>query len=145
MIFKDFVKFQESNFDSFCKTVIRNECFDAHKRLNHQLYAESDISEEIEVMYMAYEDKYNLGSTSVVVGKKLVEIEDPDLAEALRILPYRYKEIIYHSFFLGLDDIQIAEKMHIKKNSVQANRGNALKRLRKLFEEILNEQTGGKN
>lgn len=115
MIFKDFVKFQESNFDSFCKAVIRNECFDAHKRLNHQLHAESDISEEIEVMYMAYEDKYRLDSTSVTIGKNLVEIEDPALAEALRILPYRYKEIIYHSFFLGFDDIQIAEKCISRK------------------------------
>ena len=145
MTFNDFVKFQESNFASFCKAVIRNECFDAHKRLNSQLWAESDISEEIEVMYMVYEDKYKLDSTSVALGKNLVKIEDPDLAEALRILPHRYKEIIYQSFFLGLDDIQIAEKMHIKKNSVQANRANALKRLRKLFEEILNEQTGGKS
>ena len=104
--------------------------------MNHQIHAESDFSEEIEVMYMTYEDKYRLDSTSVAIGKNLVEIEDPDLAEALRILPNRYKEIIYQSFFLGLDDIQIAEKIHIKKNSVEASRANALKRLRKLLRKF---------
>ena len=143
MRLKDFMRFQEVNFDSFCKTVIRNECFNAHKKLNSQSYMESSISEGIEVASMAFEDKYNLSIITVAIGKNLISIEDPNLAEALRLLPYRYKEIIYQSFFLELDDKHIAEKMGIKKNSVQANRSNALKRLRKIFEDISNEQMDG--
>lgn len=115
MTFNDFVKFQESNFDSFCKAVIKNECFDAHKRLNNQVNAESPISEDVEIMFMAYEDKYNLGSISVALGKNLVKIEDPDLAEALRILPHRYKEIIYQSFFSDLTTYRLQKKCISRK------------------------------
>ena len=139
MKFTDFEKFHTKNFDSFCKKIIRNECVEAHREINQKLAKEFFATEELLLSQLITHDVYHFGYVAIPVGTESFAVEDPDLAQALFILPYVYKKIIYQSFFLEMDDELLAIEYGIKINSVQAKRSLALKKLKQILEEISDE------
>lgn len=69
------------------------------------------------------------------VWGQMVEIYDPDLAEAIHKLPKVQRDIILIYYLLGYRDDEIGEMMQMNRRTVQYQRTQALKRLRKIILE----------
>ena len=73
-----------------------------------------------ETRLCVYEERYSCANILVPVGTELVEINDSALAEAMKRLPPRQRDLIYKSFFLEMKDEEIAVSQHRKVQSLKA-------------------------
>ena len=77
------------------------------------------------------------------VGTELVEINDSALAEAMKRLPPRQRDLIYKSFFLEMKDEEIAVSQHRKVQSLKRTKYNVLQKLRRIIGEFEHEKDWG--
>ncbi len=134
---KELEQYLEESFDSFCKTVIRNEAINAHTELNIRAEHETSLSDltNSSLHQLSTEDSYKLDSTHFLVRGTDVYVCDPDLSKALQLLSPQRREVILLSFFLDLSDVEISRVLRIDADSVGYRRKVALKRLHELLEE----------
>ena len=138
---KEFEKQQEASFDSFCKTIIRNEARDAFKELALRAKHEGsweDLSNEA-LARVTWEDSYQLTDTHFLVRGKDIYVHDPDLSDALRQLAPQRREVILLSFFLDMNDTEIGQLLKINADSVGYRRKIALKHLHEFMERLQDE------
>ena len=99
-------------FDCFCKKVIKNEMRKFYRELNHQ--RETPFSElsarETEQLY-TNDEYFAAEQIFMVLGQEIV-VNNERIAEALRNLPDKKRDIIILSYFLELTDREIAEKLN---------------------------------
>ena len=136
MTTEEFQKQQEDTFDAFCKTVIRNESRNIHKKLAHQAQREvalSDLSIS-DYQRLCYEDTYHPFCKNFFAQGFLIKIHDPLLAEVLQLIQPKYRDIILLSFFLELSDTEISHMLQISNGTVTNRRSAALMRLKRLLE-----------
>lgn len=134
---EEFIVFQESSFDSFCKSVIRNESVTAHREQKRKIEHEilySMISEE-RLLELSAEDQYVLSDQVFYVNGNPVPVCDPVLGDYLAILPPDVRNVLLMDFFWDYSDAQIGRTMDITPQAVGARRRVALKRLRELLED----------
>ena len=133
----------EQSFDSFCKTVIRNESKNLQKKLQRQAKYEASISALTfaETQELAMEDTYELESMVFSVGDKAFTVHDPELSKAITYLDPRWREIVLLSFFLGYTDAQIGRKMKMTKEAIKYRKLKAIGELRERLEEIEHGQS----
>ena len=130
-------KGKRSAFDSFCKKVLRNEVrdhYDEVKRLRGKEVSISELSaRELEQLantdsYFTTEQIFNVLGCDIVVNNM-------DIAEALRNLPERKRDIILLSYFLEMSDGEIGSKLNLIRSTVQYQRTSTLRELKKIMEE----------
>jgi len=133
---KSYEQGKQRAFDSFCKKVLKYEardCYDEIKRQRAKEISFSELSErELEQLattdsYFATEQIFNVLGHDVVVC-------DESIAEALRSLPERKRDIILLSYFLELSDGEIGEKLNLIRATVQYQRTSTLRELKKMME-----------
>ena len=83
--------------------------------------------------YFATEQVFNVLGREVVVNDELI-------AEALRTLPDRKRDIILLAYFLEMSDRAIGEKLNLLRATVQYQRTSTLRELKKYLEENADEQ-----
>lgn len=124
-------------FDSFCKKILKHEardCYDEIKRRRDKEISFSELTErELEQLsttdsYFSAEQIFNVSGRDVVVNDGLI-------AEALRSLPERKRDIILLSYFLELSDGEIGEQMNLIRSTVQYQRTSTLRELKRFMEE----------
>ena len=124
-------------FDSFCKKVLRNDVrnyYDEMKRLRDKEVSFSELSER-ELEQLSTTDKYfATEQTFNVLGNDVI-VNDENIAEALRSLPERKRDIILLSYFLELSDGEIGKKLNLIRSTVQYQRTSTLRELKKIMEE----------
>ena len=140
---KEFEEAHEIAFDAFCKSVIRNACRDAHRKLNTHKKYECQMTDFTETRLCVYEERYSCANILVPVGTELVEINDLALAEAMKRLPPRQRDLIYKSFFLEMKDEEIAVSQHRKVQSLKRTKYNVLQKLRRIIGEFEHEKDWG--
>ena len=127
----------QSEFDSFSKKVLRNEARDHYDKTRRLRSKEISISEltmwELERLsttdgYFMREQTFNVLGYDVVVS-------DENIAEALRSLQELKREIILLYYFLWYSDMQIGERLSMKRSTVQYQRTTALHELKRIMEE----------
>ena len=64
-----------------------------------------------------------------------VSIENDALAQALSTLSQRKRQIILLSYFFGMTDQQIGDRLHAVRSTIQAARTKALREMRELLEK----------
>jgi len=104
----------EKQFDSFCKTVLRNEARNIYaekKRWNEKFVSFSEMSEEL--------CAYDLPEIDVSVCGKKVLIKDLLISEAIATLSEKQQVVILHSFFLQKTDKAIGSLMGIHNSTVR--------------------------
>lgn len=69
-----------------------------------------------------------------------VVVNDELIAEALRTLPERKRDIILLAYFLEMSDREIGEKLNLLRATVQYQRTSTLRELKKYLEENADEQ-----
>ena len=126
-------------FDAFCKKVLRNEVrdyYDEMKRLRDREIAFSELTAR-ELWEQSTTDKYFATEQIFSVLGNDVIVNDECIAEALRTLPERKRDIILLSYFLELTDGQIGKKLNLIRSTVQYQRTSTLRELKKILEEVL--------
>ena len=130
-------------FDSFCKKVLKNEARNYYgeiKRLRGKEVSFSELTER-ELEQLSTTDEYfKAEQIFSVLGNDII-VNDDDVAEALRTLPERNRDIILLYYFLELSDGEIGKKLNMIRSTVQYRRTSTLQELKKLMEEeTANEQ-----
>jgi RNA polymerase sigma factor (sigma-70 family) len=124
-------------FDAFCKKVLKNEVrdiYDENKRLRSKEVSFSELT-ETELAQLSTTDKYFATEQIFNVLDRDVIVNDESIAEALRSLPERERDIILLSYFLELSDGEIGKKLNMIRSTVQYKRTSTLRELRKFLEE----------
>jgi len=102
-------------FDSICRKVLRDESRNYKKQLARRAEKETNLSElsEAELGQLYAMDEYPSDSTYFDVLEYRVGVKDERLAEALAALPSKKRDVILLSYFLDMNDTEIAEKLKV--------------------------------
>lgn len=138
MTLEQFYTYQEQTFDSFCKTVIRNESIDAFRELAHRREHEIEFSalSPKELAALQAEDPYSSYKKSFRVHGYVVEVCDRSLGEILEYIPSSQRDIVLLSYFLDYPDMEISKLLKMSKSTVQYRRKATLRRLKQLLEDL---------
>jgi len=127
----------EHQFDSFCKTVMRNfarDIYDENKRRNERLISLEALT-IAELSQLSIFDDYDSNYIIMASYNYDIRIEDVLIAQAIGKLTKRKQDIILLSFFLSMTNADIATLMDLAESTVHYHKSNALKELKELMEE----------
>lgn len=141
MTLEEFHSYQEQTFDSFCKSVIRNESIDAFRELAYRREHEVEFSalSASELAALHSKTDFNTYRKNYRVLGYVIEVCDPALGENLQFMPAQFRDIILLSYFLDYTDFEIGNLLHVNKSTVRYRRVAALRRLKKMLEDFERE------
>ena len=123
-------------FDSFCKTVLKNaaiDCFrEIRKHREKELFFSELTKKEWQQLYM--EDEYQLDSYIFQVLGQEVEVRNFLVANALKHLSEKKRNVILMYYYLEMTELEIAEKMHLRQSTINYHRTDSLKDLAEFLE-----------
>ena len=127
-------------FDSFCKTLLKNEMIDYERERSYRLKHEVSFSEltQEELSRMTNTDEYIVESEVFRVLDYDVEVKDELIGEALKYLPEKKRNVILLSFFMDMTDTEIAKHMNLVRSTIYHHRVSSLQALKKIMEGIRN-------
>lgn len=138
----DYEKTIEHQFDSFCKTVLRNQARNIYQE--SQRWQKRFVSLEAltpdDLAKLSSFDNYKAESILFSTFDYEIPIENILIAQAIESLSKRQQDIILLSYFLEMKDVDIATLMSLAKSTVHYHKGNALEELRKFMEEHTDEK-----
>lgn len=125
-------------FDSFCKTLLRNEKIDYERARTNRLKHEVSFSE------LTQEELGSLNTMDEYIGEAEVfrvldydiEVKDELIGEALKCLPEKKRNVILLSFFMYMTDTEIAKHMNLVRSTIHHHRTSSLQSLKKIMKEI---------
>lgn len=138
----DYEKTIEHQFDSFCKTVLRNQA----RNLYHEMKNRSNRFISLEQLTQAQlnqlsvSDDYESNYIIITTHNYDIQIENALIATALCSLSKKKKDIILLSFFLNMTNVDIAERLNLAESTVHYHKKMALKELKKFMEEHSDEE-----
>ena len=136
-------------FDSFCKTVLKNEANDYQrekKRLQKHEVCFSELNQEqLNELNVAEEWIQNEWMESVSaemfhIFEYDIEVRDEVLYEALSSLSETKRKVILLSFFMELKDTEIAKQLNLVPSTIFHHKTSSLQKLKKFIEELENEK-----
>ena len=127
-------------FDSFCKTILKNEMIDYERARSYRLKHEVSFSEltEGELEQLKTDDEYIVESEMFRVLDYDIEVKDELIGEALKYLPEKKWNVILLSFFMDMSDTEIAKHMNLVRSTIHHHRVSSLQALKKIMEGIRN-------
>ena len=107
-------------FDSFCKTLLKNEMIDYERARSYRQKHEVSFSEltQEELSRLNTEDDYIAESEVFRVLDYDIEVKDELISEALKYLPEKKRNVILLSFFLDMTDTEIAKHMNLVRSTI---------------------------
>ena len=125
-------------FDSFCKTLLKNEMIDYERERNYRLKHEISFSEltKDELDQLKIMDEYIIESEIFRVLSYDIEVKDELLSEALKHLPEKKHNVILLSFFMDMTDTDIARNMNLVRSTIHHHRVSSLQALKKIMEGL---------
>ena len=136
----DYEKIVEQRFDSFCKTVLRNQArsiYAENKRWNEKFISLESLAHG-ELSRLCSYDTYEVECISFITHGYKIPIEDILIAQAIESLTSKQQDIILLSFFLSMKDVDIATLMNLAKSTVHYHKHKALTELKTFMEENKN-------
>lgn len=129
-------------FDSFCKTLLKNEMIDYERARSYRLKYEISFSEltQEELNRMSTMDEYIVESEIFHVLDYDVEVKDELIGEALKCLPEKKRNVILLSFFMDMTDTEIAKHMNLIRSTIHHHRISSLQALKKILEGLESEE-----
>ncbi len=129
-------------FDSFCKTLLKNEMIDYERARSYRLKYEISFSEltQEELNRMSTMDEYIVESEIFHVLDYDVEVKDELIGEALKCLPEKKRNVILLSFFMDMTDTEIAKHMNLVRSTIHHHRISSLQALKKILEGLESEE-----
>lgn len=133
----DFQKTTQCQFESLLKKVTRGIVTNYRKELSRRQNKEVSFCElpEIVVENFAVWDDYETDYTVFNVCGIDIRVLDDKLAEALKRLPEKKRNILLMFYFLEMSDTEIGDLLNITRRSSHRNRTSSLDEIKKIFEE----------
>ena len=122
----------QNQFGGFCVRVLKNEANNIHREHARLREREKSLGElnAAELEQTATADKYFMGEHVFEVLGLPVVVAGDLLAEAIAYLPEDNRNVILLSYFVGLNDREISERISISRQAVTRRRNNTMKELR---------------
>lgn len=128
-------KSTQHKFDSFCKKVINFEKKNYYDGISRKYQKEIPFSElssdELEQLYSL--DEYSIDSTLFEVMGCDISIKSDLLAEAIKQLPQKNKDILLMYYFLEMNDNEISKETNVTRRTVGYHRKKALDAIKKFL------------
>ena len=133
----DFQKTIQCQFDCKVKRVVKGIVRNYHKELRRRREKEISFCElpEIIVEKLTVWDEYESDYTAFDVCNIEIRVLDDELADALKTLSEKNRNIILMYFFLGMSDTEIGEKLKIDRSTSFRIRKTSLDEIRKKLKE----------
>ncbi|MCE3182612.1 sigma-70 family RNA polymerase sigma factor [Enterococcus faecium] len=128
-------------FDSFCKTVIRNEARNIKKqyaRLRERQISLTELTESALASFQINDTSMENSEVFLALGMELL-VANLDVAEAIHQLYEPKRKIILLYYFAGFNDREIGEIIGMSVGGVWYQRRKAEEELRKYLEENSHE------
>ncbi|ECL7021466.1 sigma-70 family RNA polymerase sigma factor [Listeria monocytogenes] len=132
----------EHQFDSFCKTVLRNHArniYEETSRRNERLISIESLT-PAELSKLSFLDVYDSDYLWLAVFDYDVPITDVLVAQAIESLSNPKQDIILLSFFLEMANTDIATLMNLAESTIHYHKTKALKELKNFMEEHANDE-----
>ena len=128
-------------FDRKCKLALKGELVDYERHLAYLRKHETLFSElsEQEMESLSIFDEYELEKSYFRAGGYDVEVKNALLAEALKALTERKRDVILLSYFMEMNDADIARKLNLVRSTVHEHRTRSLEILKIMLEENADE------
>ena len=136
MNFSSYQVHKQHSFDTFCKTILRNEVRNDQKARRRKRNRETPISglTAREQSGLAAPDAYPHKETRFSAAGYSVIVRHEELAGALAALPQDKRDVVLLHYFLGMTDKQIGEKLNIVRRTVSYKRTISLQEMKQLLE-----------
>jgi len=128
-------------FDRKCKLALEGERIDyerhiMYRRKHEILFSEMSEKESCSLFVM---DEYELEKYCFQACGYDVEVKDVLLAEALKTLTERKRDVILLSYFMEMSDADIARHLQLVRSTVHEHRTRSLKLLKNMMEKSIDE------
>ena len=124
----------EMQFDAYCKKTIKHACMDAHAELRRR--AEKELPMELAYDMPAEPNRTDYGHTWLHADRFSVCIYDPELAETIRSLVPRQRNIILLCYFAEYSDRETGDILGLPVHVIRFRRQAALKKLKEILTAI---------
>lgn len=132
-------QFNEITFEAYCKAAINNAVLKVRQRRAQREKREvllSDLPEN--ALYHVGAEDVNLERAETEcrafrVRGADVSVSDQRLAQAISYLLPKDREIVLLSYFAGLTDEEVAQRVDLSRSTVQRRRTSALDKLREVL------------
>ena len=131
----------QHQFDSDCKKTLKLTARDCCRRIKRRGEREITLSElsEQDLAKLAVTDEYFKDVYTFNVLGYEIAVSDELIAEALQTLPADRRDIILLSYFLDMNDREIAQRLNLVQRTVNYRRTSTLQELKKYMEGNVNE------
>lgn len=133
----DFQKTTQCQFDCLLKKVVRGIVKDYNKELSRRSKREVAFCElpELVLEKLASWDEYETDYTAFNVCGMEIRVLDDKLADALKKLPEKKRNILLMFYYLEMSDTEIGELLNVDRTTSYRNRTSSLDEIRKIFKE----------
>ena len=128
-----FEKNIQTQFDALVKCVVRTKVKNYNRSLNRREQREVTFSNLLgfDLEGIGEMDRYNLEPTNCFdVGIAQIQVNDDQLAEALRTLSEKQQAIVLMFYFLEMSDGEIAKSLSIGRNTSLRQRRKSLEKIK---------------
>ncbi|GGB48065.1 DNA-binding protein [Lentibacillus populi] len=132
---------QQRQFDSYCKSVLKNEARNIYSETqiqNKRLIVLSALSQE-KLNELSMCDIYTVEVYYFHLNDYVVPVEDFLIANAIQSLSERDQLIILSFYFLDMSDTDIAKELEIARGTVYYHKKKALEKIKNYLKEHENE------
>lgn len=127
----------QNQFGGFCTRVLKNEA----NRILNEYARQRDREKSLDALTLdelgqiaAYDKYFQDEYVFEVLGRKAIVVGDL-LAEALVQLPEDKRDVILLSYFLGMTDLEISQRLNAARSTISKRRSSILKELREYLEK----------
>lgn len=124
-------------FCKFCIRTLKNEAVDFHRENAKLREREKSLNELTgdEIAKLSADDKYFNDEHIFKVLDNEIVVMGNALADAIRQLPQSKRDVILLSYFVGLTDREIGEKLGNIQQTIFCRRVSSLRQLKKFLEK----------
>lgn len=131
------------SFNGYCIKTLKHEAINAHRDIRHRQLHEvsfSNLTAREESQLCAYDTYFadSASEKSFYVGGK--EITAEMLADALKSLPGKKRDIVMLYYFFDMSDEEIARSCNIPRSTVQYRRTSSFSQLKHFLEAYDNDR-----
>lgn len=129
-------------FDRICQVALEGEAVNYYKHMDYRRKHEVCLSElsEKELNSFFTMDIYEIEKYQFRVLNYDVEVKDSLIAEALKALTEKKRNVILLSYFMGMSNAKTAREMSLVRSTIHEQRPRSLEILKKIMEENTDEE-----
>ena len=129
-------------FDRICKLALKGEVIDYQRHLAYRQKHEVMLSElsQKELSRFFTMDEYDLETCRFQVLGYDIEVKDALIAEALKNLTEKKRNVILLSYFMDMSDAEIAREMNLVRSTIHEHRKRSLELLKQIMEANTDEK-----